>query len=304
VGLLARMPKHRLMTGKITHHNPTVNQPITAYFGHWLVHGVIGPTIRTSEQEGCRSPRMARPPARAQKIADELSRRITEGGMASGSWLPPERELAAEFDADRSTIKRALLMLEEQGLVTSLAGVGAKVANEFQRNALDITSRVGNWRGFHVSAERSGQEAFTDTEVRDVEADVTVAKWLAVPTGTQVLERSRLQGIVGEPPVQSSTTWIVPDVAERLPILRQVNTGPGGMLSRIEELGYQLRFEDVVTARMALKDERTRLQIDEREPVLEVWRRCYDQGDRVIEVTQRVVVGGRHELIYRYDAAR
>lgn len=195
-------------------------------------------------------------------------------------------------------------MLENRGLVAHHPGVGTQVrhSDRTRRDTTDITERVGTWRGFHVSANRSGREPYTETDVRDVELDTETARWLGVPAGTVVLERARRQGVTGEPPIQLSTTWILPEVTERLPILRQVNTGPGGMLTRMEEAGYQLRFEDVVTCRLPDPTERNALDLADDHPVLEVWRRCYDHTNRVVEVTQRVIAAGRHELIYRYDA--
>ena len=36
--------------------------------------------------------------------------------------------------------------------------------------------------------------------------------------------------------------------------------------------------------------------------VLILWRRCYDQHGRILDLAHRAVVGERHELIYRYDS--
>lgn len=246
---------------------------------------------------------MVKPPTKAQHLADALTEQIVAGEWASGAWLPSERELSQLHAVDRSTVRRALRMLESNGLVVLRKGQGAQVpdAQPVRRDAADITTRSGTWRGFHVSAEQSGREPYTTTAVRDLDLPAVPARWLGVPTGTRVLERARVQGVAGGPPVQLSTTWILPEVAEGLSVLRHVDTGPGGMLSRMEEAGYRLRFEDVVTCRLPLVSEREQLQIQPSQPVLDVWRRCYDQRDRVVEVTHRVVVGDRLELVYRYD---
>lgn len=139
--------------------------------------------------------------------------------------------------------------------------------------------------------------------MRDVELGPIPARWLGVPAGTGVVERAGAQGVDDEPPVQLSTTWLSPEVADKLPIVKQVDTGAGGMLSRMEEIGYRLRFEDTVTCRLPTPNEQQQLQVRPDQPVLSVWRRCYDQHDRILEVTYRVVVSDRHELIYHYDAS-
>jgi hypothetical protein len=133
-------------------------------------------------------------------------------------------------------------------------------------------------------------------------ASAAVAQWLAVPVGRMVLERDRLQGHIDAEaryPVQLATTWFSPAVVDRVPVLRERNTGPGGMYARMSEAGFRLQWEDTVTERAPLDDERARLGLAPDQHVLVVWRRCYDQDERVVEVTRRIIRADRHELVYR-----
>ncbi|WUH99173.1 GntR family transcriptional regulator [Spirillospora sp. NBC_00431] len=245
---------------------------------------------------------MPRPPTKAQAITNALAVRIVEGELGPGTWLPSERELARRYEADRSTVRRALRMLAERGLVQPRRGSGTQVrtVRRVRRAAADITRQVGAWRGFHVSAQKDGRPPFTRTTVREVEADERLAHRLDVPPGTPVLERARVQGVEQEPPVQTSTTWVILDVVARIPVLREVDTGPGGIYSRLEEAGHRITFEESVTCRLPGADEQATLEIGPDRPVLTLWRRAHDQDGRVIEVTHRVVVGDRHELVYSY----
>ncbi|QKW39802.1 GntR family transcriptional regulator [Actinomadura sp. NAK00032] len=247
---------------------------------------------------------MPRPPTKAQVISNALAARIVEGELDPGSWLPSERRLAEEFGADRSTVRRALRILAEAGLVQLRHGAGAQVrtAPRVRRAAADITRQVGEWRGFHVSAQTGGRRPFTRTTVTEIRACARLAPRLDVPVGTRVLERARVQGVEGEPPVQTATTWVIWPVVEQIPVLLEVNTGPGGIYSRLEEAGHRITFEEAVTCRLPRADEQETLGIGPDQPVLTLWRRAYDQDDRVVEVTHRVVVGDRHELVYRYGS--
>lgn len=250
-------------------------------------------------------PTMPRPPAKAQDLANRLGAKIDEGFYPSGTWLPSERELADEHQVDRSTVRRALGILAEHQLVILTAGTGARVpaaGSIMRRAADDVTRQVGTWRGFHVSATRAGHQPFTETTVSEIDADVEVGRGLGVPTGTPVLRRARRQGIVGESPVQLSTSYIRLDLVEKVPMLREVDTGPGGMYSRLEEIGNRIHFEESVTCRLPTEEEREKLEIDTSQPVLVLWRRSYDQNNRILDLTHRVVVGDRHELVYRYDS--
>lgn len=249
---------------------------------------------------------MPRPPTKAEAISRTLASRIIEGQLIPGSWLSPERELAKEFSVDRSTVRRACQMLAEQGLVSLHPGSGVQVRSDepVRRNATDITRQVGDWRGFHVSAQQSGHDPYTDVTIREIETDTNLARWLGVPIGTPILERRRIQGVAAERriPIQIATTCVILSVVDQVPVLRQVNTGPGGIYSRLAELGLEILFEESVTCRLPLADELDVLEIRPDEPVLTTWRRAYDQNERIVEVTHRVVVGDRQELIYRYGA--
>lgn len=248
---------------------------------------------------------MPKPPVKAQAVAADLATKIFAGTHPAESWLPSERELAEEYQADRSTIRRALEMLETQGLITIHKGTGTQVRSKsspvVRRHAGDVTRQVGSWRGFHLSAMETGQQPYTRTQVDDEPADAEVARWLGVPTGTVVLKRARIQGIVDGPAVQASTSWITPEIATRIPILRQLDTGPGGMYSRFEDAGLAVSFEDMVTCRLPDSREQETLEIAGNLPVLVVWRRCYDQAGKILEVTNRVIAGHRQQLIYRYS---
>jgi GntR family transcriptional regulator len=245
-----------------------------------------------------------RPPAKAHDVAEALAAAIHDGVFAPGGWLPPERELAMRYGVNRTTVRRAVGLLAERGLVIHHAAEGTQVRPVTQRRDVrDITATAGVWRGFHVSVSATGGEPYTETEVDRVPAGSDVATRLGIPAGTEVLRRSRRQGVRDVGHVQLSTTWVLPDISGAVARLAQVDTGPGGIHARIEELGYVLSFEDEVSARMPSARERDRLDLQDGQPVvLVVWRRCFERsGGRVVEVTHRLVVPARQTLVYRYE---
>lgn len=246
---------------------------------------------------------MPRPPAKAHDVAETLTSEIEEGVLPRGGWLPPERELAARFGVNRTTIRRAIGLLTERGLVIHHASAGTQVRPAARgRDVRDITATTGQWRGFHVSVSATGGEPYTETEVDRVAASSEVATRLGIPAGTTVLRRRRRQGVRDIGHVQLSTTWVHPEISTALPRLTEVDTGAGGIHARIEELGYKLLFEDEVSARLPTMRECERLETDQEQPVMVVWRRCFEQaGGKVVEVTHRVVVPTRQSLVYRYE---
>jgi DNA-binding GntR family transcriptional regulator len=61
---------------------------------------------------------------RYRKIADELRTAIESGQLPAGSVLPSEAELVARHGVSRATVRRALDVLESDGLIISHHGRG------------------------------------------------------------------------------------------------------------------------------------------------------------------------------------
>lgn len=78
-----------------------------------------------------------------QELARQLLAAIASGQYAVGDRLPAERELAAEFNVSRPTVREAIIALEVQGLVEVRVGSGAYVRqrpDERLSTAFDVTA--------------------------------------------------------------------------------------------------------------------------------------------------------------------
>lgn len=62
-----------------------------------------------------------------RSITDALRARITDGEFAAGTVLPSEAVLRAEYHVARNTLRRALGVLAEEGLIVSQPGRGRVV---------------------------------------------------------------------------------------------------------------------------------------------------------------------------------
>ena len=63
-------------------------------------------------------------------ITRKLEELIAKGGYAPGEFLPPERELAIQFDVSRPTLRKALAPLVDSGALVNQPGVGTRVAGQ------------------------------------------------------------------------------------------------------------------------------------------------------------------------------
>ncbi len=64
-----------------------------------------------------------------RQIYTELCERINSGNLAAGSLLPPERRLCEEFGVERTTLRRALALLADDGLIIKKPGYGSFIAD-------------------------------------------------------------------------------------------------------------------------------------------------------------------------------
>lgn len=63
------------------------------------------------------------------KIADAISDYIKKNNLVPGDKLPSERELAARFQTSRHSLREALRVLENQGIISSQMGSGTYVSH-------------------------------------------------------------------------------------------------------------------------------------------------------------------------------
>ena len=63
-------------------------------------------------------------------VAEELRQRILRGDVHPGEYLPPRKDLAAEFGVGMSTVHEALQALTAVGLIASHPGKGTWVRDD------------------------------------------------------------------------------------------------------------------------------------------------------------------------------
>jgi GntR family transcriptional regulator, phosphonate transport system regulatory protein len=119
---------------------------------------------------------------RWRQIAENLSRDVTEARFADGR-LPTEPELAARYGVNRHTIRRAIGMLADQGLVRVEQGRGTFVANGH------IDYLVGRRTRFSANLQREGHEpGHRLIGSRQTVADAMTARDLGLSLGAPIVE--------------------------------------------------------------------------------------------------------------------
>ncbi|MFD9240672.1 UTRA domain-containing protein [Streptomyces sp. NPDC059556] len=143
---------------------------------------------------------------------------------------------------------------------------------------------------FDAELRRSGRTPRTEVEVSRGAAPADVAELLGVG-GDDAVVRTRTM-YDGDRVIQLVTTYIPVDVAQAAGI-EQVDTGVGGIISRMKDAGYdqgETAIEDI-ELRTATSSESSRLGLPEGAEVLTINHIGTADG-RVVEVTQHVLGKG------------
>lgn len=203
---------------------------------------------------------MAKKPA-YMVIGDELRERIVSQELPAGARLPSERELVERFGVARMTVRHALDMLQDEGLIERRRGRTGGTFVRATPPSLELTSVAG----FEEHFALSGAEV-ASTRTTTVPAPSVVATAFDIPAGTEVNEREVMYASDGQP-VLFATAYTL-------------HGEPEG-----EGRGSQpVRREDILTASRATDRECEALSLARGAVVQKVARSTY-AGDQLAEYT-------------------
>ena len=144
---------------------------------------------------------------RYRQIAAELRTRIAAGEFGGGTVLPSEAELSKAFAASRVTIRRALEVLRDEGIVDARQGFGWFVQSDLLRQRLGHLSTIED--------QLSASGIIAERQILDF-AFVTAEPRVRRALGTdQVLRVRRLNLADGEP-FARVTVWCPASLGDRL----------------------------------------------------------------------------------------
>ncbi|MGW8398269.1 GntR family transcriptional regulator [Streptomyces lydicus] len=145
---------------------------------------------------------------RARRVANVLRGQVLRGAFADGV-LPDERALVAEFGTSRNTVREALGLLRDEGLVARRRGVGTLVVGRAYQHPL------GELSGLAEVLQRHGTVVNEVREARTVRPPLTVARRLGLAEGAPAVYLERLRRVDGRP-LSLDCTYLLQEVGEPL----------------------------------------------------------------------------------------
>jgi GntR family transcriptional regulator len=242
----------------------------------------------------------------AERIAAGLRQRIALGELGPGDALPRERELAEQHGAGRGTVRRALAILDNEGLLDSQHGRGHFVryqeqlrfpfdAAESRRGRLHATQDI--WRSWVESIGRRG-DAILSVAVVQPPAHVAAAFGLEPGVGAVVRRRIRL---INNEPWMLSNAYFPLSIADGTPLAAAGDLQPGPMVV-LRELGHEaVRHINEHRSRMPTPDEAKELRLRAGVPLLEITRISQDRAAVTVRATVNLFPGDRFVITQEID---
>ncbi|WP_177198762.1 GntR family transcriptional regulator [Streptomyces colonosanans] len=237
-------------------------------------------------------------------IADQLRVQIGRGLLAADDRLPSEAELMTEFGASRPTVRLALDILQNEGLIVRRHGSGNFVRQPVERITYTDDKLSEDTRTTVAAAVK------VPVSTKVVEADNSLCVLLGVPRDTRLTEYV-YRSYQGSTPYSLARIYVPAGVlAADVP---RTSASPLGddVRAALTSSGVQLAAtQSRITARLATAEEARTLQIGTGTAVLDIERVSLDPAGRVVEAALLVLpsysaqaVFTTHSLVRDLEAA-
>jgi GntR family transcriptional regulator len=247
---------------------------------------------------------------KAEEIAEKLRDDIANGRLLPGTKLPSERDLCKEFDASRMTVRRAIQMIEGEGLVvrygargTFIAAIREKIVVDKGREAISAVAatELRTSGSFLKDMERQGRKPFVHflEQPALVAATDEIAAHLRLAAGTLVLKRYRLQGVENTP-YRLIESYYPSDLFGELLTL---DIGDMPLFMWLQERHHQraVHAQEELVARLAQPQERQLLHVASNAAVIAIDRTVWSDQRRPVEWAKIIAVASLYVFSYEYD---
>ncbi|HSI40965.1 MAG TPA: phosphonate metabolism transcriptional regulator PhnF [Xanthobacteraceae bacterium] len=225
-----------------------------------------------------------------RQIAERLEADIAAGTLKPGQRLPVEADLAERFGVNRHTLRRALAVLTDRGLIEATPGRGTFVREPPLPYPIGARTRFSE---IVTGAGRAPSGRVVGSRVEPAAPEVAAALGLA--PGAPVLRIDMVREADGVP-ITCGTHWYA---AERCRDLDLLAAATGSVTRALEALGLgdYRRSETRITARTADEEERTHLALAPGRTVLVVESVNTDAARRPLQFSRARFSADRVQLL-------
>lgn len=223
------------------------------------------------------------------QIHNQLRENIEDGKWKVGEKIPAERELAADFDVSRMTLRQAIQALVDEGILERRVGSGTFVANR------------------KVQEKMSGVTSFTDLmqSLGKTPSSTTISYHLTIPSQTEI---EKLKLGKDEQVVRMERVRLANDV----PICFEIATVPARLIENFSKEEVTNSFWQTlekkahlypghaiqhISATKATKKIATYLNVKRGDALLRMTQLSYLQDGTPFEYVHTQYLGSRFEFV-------
>lgn len=231
------------------------------------------------------------------QLADWIEGQISGGLLGLGSRLPSENRLASDIGLNRNTVRQAIALLVQKGLVEKQKGVGTFIRRQ---QTLHPIHQLGRMTSFVDDFDVSNIEIKNVILSKErVKASAEVATKLGLRPGEAVVKVERLR------------------IADRTPFVLEKSYYPFALFGRLVEIEirgsmYQLLLDEfsadlhhsVQTLRgvRPTRDIAAKLGVSQSVPCIFLESLAFTENDECIEVLQSFYRGDRY--LFRVESGQ
>jgi GntR family transcriptional regulator len=227
--------------------------------------------------------------SRYAELAADLRARILRGQWEPGQALTAETELARTYGVALGTMRQAIALLVDQGLLERRHGKGT-----FVKAGLGGASMLRFFRFRHADSSEAPSSRILSR--KQIQADAATSQALAIDEGAPVLALERLRSIAGQP-------CLIESILLPLPLFEPLASSDPAAWGDLLYPEYQRRCgvvvhraEDQLSFDTLSASNARRLGLTKGHPCVRVRRRAYDLAGRCVEL--RVTFGDAFDFEY------
>lgn len=237
---------------------------------------------------------------KSAQIAADLRAAIGRGDLAKGQRLPGEQTLADQYDVARGTVRAALGLLINEGLLVSRVGSGNYVADRavltYHAARAERHDGRGETDAYVSEVEEEGRVPSQDFAMRIEPASELVAAQLHVEPDELVVVRACFRYVDSEP-WSDQVSYYPMDVSDAAGLAVPHDIEEGTIRAMAKAGHVEVGYVDTITARMPTPEQAARLRIDRGVPLIGYSRTAWTDT-RPVRLTVTLFPSDRNEIVY------
>lgn len=225
-----------------------------------------------------------------RQLHDVLRTAIESNVLRTQEALPPEREIALDFNVSRITVRKALDGLVADGLLVRKQGAGTFVAERVEKQF----SKLSSFSEDMATRGRTARSEWLSQQEGAVSPDESLT--LGLSPGARIYRFSRIRFADDQPmAIENSAIpgWGLPD-------LKAVDTS---LYAALEASGHRpVRALQRLRAVLFGPDQAKLLGVEVGAPGLFIERRSFIEDGRAIEMTQSWYRGDTYDFVAELNA--